>query len=184
MRYGLVLLCILLTTSVFAQCNINQQKFGISLKIIENKLKDFKTFELIPNAQQQITTIFETICPNLEEALSKDTNLYYHFIKNQLVSIQLERASYNDLLLYDWARQYFGIVEDRKINQAQQFIQVEKNDRLIQLFIDIQFDAVYQNVRIISNKHDDLFEWKAKIDDGIDWENFEVPETKIRTEKN
>ncbi len=184
MRYIFIILSIFYTTSVFAQCNINQQEFGISLKTIGNKLSGFKEFERIPNVQQQITTIFEEICPNLEEALSRDTLLHYHFIKNRLVSIQLERASYDDLLLFNWARKYFGIEEDQKIIESQQFLQVEKSDRVIQISISVLADSVYQNVLIVSNQHDDLFEWKYGKDDEIDWENFEVPQSKISEEEN
>ena len=176
MRYWLILFCIFFTAPVYAQCNISQQQFGVSLKTIEDKLKSFKAFDRIPDVQQQITTVFDEICPNEGEALSLDTNLYYHFIKDQLVSIQLERASYDDLLLFNWAREYFGIVEDLNMSEVQQLIQVEKEDRIIQLFIGILPEAVYQNVLLISRKHDDLFEWLAKKEDGIDWSNYEYEE--------
>ena len=184
MRYWLILFCIFFTTAVFAKCNISQQQFGVSLKTIENKLKSFKAFDRIPDVQQQITTVFDEICPNEGEALSLDTNLYYHFIKDQLVSIQLERASYDDLLLFEWARQYFGIAEDIKMNEVQQMIQVEEDDRIVQLFIGILPDAVYQNVLLISRKHDDLFVWMSEKDDAIDWENFEYPEPETSEEEN
>ena len=104
------------------------------------------------------------------------TGLNYHFIKDQLVSIQLERASYDDLLLFNWAREYFGIAEDLNISEVQQLIQVEKEDRTIQLFVGILPDAVYQNVLLISRRHDDLFEWLAQKEDGIDWSNYEYEE--------
>ena len=176
MRNWLILFCIFFTTPVFAQCNISQQQFGVSLNTMENKLKSFKTFDRIPDVQQQITTVFDEICPNEGEALSLDTNLYYHFIKDQLVSIQLERASYDDLLLFNWAREYFGIAEDLNMSEVQQLIQVEKEDRVIQLFVGILPDAVYQNVLLISRRHDDLFEWLAQKEDGIDWSNYEYEE--------
>ena len=176
MRYWMILFCIFLTAPAFAQCNINQQQFGVSLKTIENKLKSFKAFDRIPDVQQQITTVFDEICPNEGEALSLDTNLYYHFIKDQLVSIQLERASYDDLLLFNWAREYFGIAEDVNMSEVQQLIQVEKEDRIIQLFVGILPDAVYQNVLLISRRHDDLFDWLAQKEDGIDWSNYEYVE--------
>ena len=57
MKYCLILFCVLIAHSVFAQCNINQQKFGTSLRTMENKIDDFKKFEHIPDVQQQITTI-------------------------------------------------------------------------------------------------------------------------------
>ena len=169
---------------MFARCNIDQQRFGVSSNTIENTLENFKAFERIPDVQKQIATLFEDICPQLEEDLALDTTLYYHFIKDQLVSIQLERASYDDLLLFNWAREYFGIVEDLNMSEVQQLIQVEKEDRIIQLFIGILPDAVYQNVFLISRKHDDLFEWMSQKDDEIDWENFEYPEPETSEEEN
>ena len=184
MRNWIILFCIFLTTSVFARCNIDQQRFGVSSNTIENTLENFKAFERIPDVQKQIVTLFEDICPQLEEDLALDTTLYYHFIKDQLVSIQLERASYDDLLLFEWARQYFGIAEDIKMNEVQQMIQVEEDDRIVQLFIGILPDAVYQNVLLISRKHDDLFVWMSEKDDAIDWENFEYPEPETSEEEN
>ena len=70
----------------------------------------------------------------------------------------------------------FGIVEDLNMSEVQQLIQVEKEDRIIQLFIGILPEAVYQNVLLISRKHDDLFEWLAQKEDGIDWSNYEYEE--------
>ena len=176
MRYWLILFCTFLATSVFAQCNIGQQQFGVSPNTVENALQSFKAFERIPDVQKQIITVFEDICPGLEEDLTLDTSLYYHFIKDQLVAIQLERASYDDLLLFNWARQYFGIVEDIKMNEVQQFIQVEEEDRLIELLIGILPDSVYQSVLLISKEHDDLIDLLSKKDEEIDWENFEYEE--------
>jgi len=184
MKYWLFFLSFFITSSVFAECTIDQQRFGVSSQTIENKLTVFKTYDPIPNVQKQIITVFENVCPELEEALVFDTNLYYHFIKNRLVAIELERARYDDLILFDWARQYFGIVEDRKIDEEQQLIQVEESNRVIQLYISIQPDVVYQNVLIISNQHVDLFEWLAQKEDEIDWENFEIPESKTSEEEN
>ena len=63
-------------------------------------------------------------------------------------------------------------------------MQIEKKDRIIQLFIEVRQDAVYQNVLIISKKHDDLFEFLAKKNDEIDWENYELPESKISGGEN
>ena len=175
MRYWLILFCTFLATSVFAQCNIGQQQFGVSPNTVENALQSFKAFERIPDVQKQIITVFEDICPGLEEDLAISTNLYYHFIKDQLVAIQLERAAHDDLLLFEWARQYFGIMEDRDINEQQQLIQVEEADRLIQLFLGILPDAVFQNVALISSEHDDLFELLADKEDVMDLETYEYP---------
>ena len=163
---------------------IDKQKFGVSSGSIENKLRVFKAYEPIPNVQKEILTVFDSVCPRLEEALALDTSLYYHFIKDQLVSIQLERASYDDLLLFEWARRYFGIAEDIKMNEVLQMIQVEEVDRIVQLFIRILPDTVYQSVLLISRKHDDLFEQMSEKDDAIDWENFEYPEPETSDEEN
>ena len=176
MKYRLIFFCIFLATPVFAQCNIGQQQFGVSPNTVENALQSFKAFERIPDVQKQIITVFEDICPGLEEDLAISTNLYYHFIKDQLVAIQLERAAHDDLLLFEWARQYFGIVEDIKMNEVQQLIQVEEQGRTIQLFIGLLPDSVYQSVLLISKEHDDLFDLLSKKDEEIDWENFEYEE--------
>ena len=81
-----------------------------------------------------------------------------------------------NLLLFDWASKYFGITENLKMNNPQQLIQVEKNGHTIQLFIEIFPESVYQNLLIISKKHDDLFEWLAQKEDEIDWSNYEHEE--------
>ena len=62
------------------------------------------------------------------------------------------------------------------MNEVQQMIQVEEVDRIVQLFIRILPDTVYQSVLLISRKHDDLFELMSEKDDEIDWENFEYEE--------
>ena len=178
MKYWAFFLGILIVGPVFAACEIDQQQFGVSSQTIEGKLEGPKVFELIPDVQKQIVTVFEDACPDLEEALALDTSLYYHFIKDQLIAIQLERAESDDLLLFEWARQYFGIVEERRIDQEQQFMQVEEDGRAIQLYIEVLSNAVYQSVLIISKEHDDLFEWLAEKEDAIDWENYEDPEPK------
>ena len=175
MKYWLLFIGILITSPVFAECKIDQQQFGVSSTTIENKLIDFKIFERIPNFQKEVLTIFEDICPKLGETLARDTTLRYHFIKDQLVAIELVRPAHNDLLLFEWARQYFGIMEDRDINEQQQLIQVEEADRLIQLFLGILPDAVFQNVALISSEHDDLFELLANKEDVMDWETYEYP---------
>ena len=178
MKYWALFLGMLIAGPVPAACEIGQQQFGVSSQTIEVKLEGPKVFEPIPDVQKQIVTLFEDICPQLEEDLALDTSLYYHFIKDQLIAIQLERADSDDLLLFEWARQYFGIVEGRRIDQEQQFMQVEEDGRAIQLYIRVLPDAVYQSVLIISKEHDDLFEWLAEKEDAIDWENYEDPEPK------
>ena len=184
MKYWLLFLGILFTSSVFAECKVDQQKFGVSPGTIEGKVTSSKTLEIIPNVRKQIITVFEDVCPGLEEALIQTTGLNYHFIKDQLVAIQLERLGYDDFLLFEWGRKHFGIVEDRKINELQKLLEVEKNNRLIQVFIGNQDAAVYQSVLIISREHDDLFELLSKKQDEIDWENFEVPEEDPSEEEN
>ena len=175
MKYWLFLFGILIAGPIFAQCKIDQQQFGVSSATIEQKLEYSKTLERIPNVQKEVITIFEDVCPKLEETLARDTDLSYHFIKDQLVAIELERPAHNDLLLFEWARRYFGIMEDRDINEQQQLIQVEEADRLIQLFLGILPDAVFQNVALISSEHDDLFELLANKEDVMDWETYEYP---------
>ena len=184
MKYWALFFGILIASPLFAQCKIDQQQFGVSSTTIENKLKDFKIFERIPNVQKEVLTIFEEICPKLEETLAIDTTLRYHFIKDQLVAIELERPAKNDLLLFEWVREHFGIREDRDINELQQLIQVEEADRLIQLFVGILPDAVFQNVALISTLHQDLFDLLAEKEDAIDWENFESPDPTISEEEN
>ena len=184
MKYWLLFIGILITSPVFAECKIDQQQFGVSSTTIENKLIDFKIFERIPNFQKEVLTIFEDICPKLGETLARDTNLRYHFIKDQLVAIELERPAKNDLLLFEWGREHFRIREDLKINESQQLIQVEEAGRIIQLFVGILPDAVFQNVALISTQHQDLFELLGEKEDAIDWENYESPDPKISEEEN
>ena len=184
MKYWALFLGILIAGPVFAACEIGQQQFGVSSQTIEDKLEGPKILEPIPDVQKQIITVFEDVCPKLEEALALDTSLHYHFIKDQLIAIQLERAESDDLLLFEWARQYFGIAEGRRIDQEQQFMQVEEDGRTIQLYIGVLPNAVYQSVLIISKEHDDLFEWLAQKEDAIDWENYEDPEPKSSEEEN
>ena len=184
MKYWALLLSILIAGPVFAACEIGQQQFGVSSRTIEDKLEGPKILEPIPDVQKQIITVFEDVCPKLEEVLAMDTSLHYHFIKDQLIAIQLERAESDDLLLFEWARKYFSIEEGRRIGEEQQFIQVEGVGRAIQLYIRVLPDAVYQSVLIISKEHDDLFEWLAKKEDEIDWENYEDPEHESSEEEN
>ena len=184
MKYWALFFSILIAGPVFAACEIGQQQFGVSSRTIEDKLEGPKILEPIPDVQKQIITIFEDVCPKLEDVLAMDTSLHYHFIKDQLIAIQLERAEYDDLLLFEWARQYFGIAEELKIDEAEQFMQVEEDGRAIQLYLGILPNAVYQSVMIISKEHDDLFEWLAEKEDAIDWENYEDPDSESSEEEN
>ena len=176
MKYWLFFLTILVTSPVFAACKIDQQQFGASSQTIKSKLEFFTTFEPIPGFQKEVLTIFEEVCPSLEKTLARDTTLTYHFIKDQLVTIELVRSDSNDLLLFEWGREHFDIKEGRKINELQQFIQVEQNDRFIQLFVGVLPDIVFQTVALVSSQHKDLFDQLGEKEDSIDWETFEYPE--------
>ena len=174
MKYWVLFLGILITSPVFAKCKIDDQKFGTSSKIIEKILGEFYgVFERIPNFQKEVTVNFDTICSKLESTLGKDTTLSYHFIKDQLVAIELVRQTSNDLLLFEWGREHFGIVEDRNINESEQVIQVKDGDRIIQLFVGMLPEAVFQNVVLISTLHDDLFDLLAAKEDNTNWDTFE-----------
>ena len=48
MKYWLFFLTILVTSSVFAACKIDQQQFGVSSQTIKSKLEFSTTFEPIP----------------------------------------------------------------------------------------------------------------------------------------
>ena len=55
-------------------------------------------------------------------------------------------------------RENFNIQEKRKINEEQQFIQVEQSDHIIQLLVRVLPDTVFQNIALVSTQHNDLFE--------------------------
>ena len=173
MRYWLVFLTILITSPVFAACKIDQQQFGVSSQTIKNKLEFSTTFEPIPGFHEEVLTIFEQVCPSLEKTLARDTTLKYHFIQDQLVMIELVKADGNDLLLFEWGRENFDIQEKRKINEEQQFIQVEQSDSYIQLFVHVFPDTVFQNIVLVSNQHSDLFELLYEKEESIDEDTLE-----------
>jgi len=173
MKYWLFFLTILVTSPVFAACKIDQQQFGVSSQTIINKLEFSTTFEPIPGFQKEILTIFEEVCPSLEKTLARDTTLTYHFIQDQLVMIELVKTSSNDLLLFEWGRDNFNIQEKRKINEEQQFIQVEQSDRFIQLLVRVLPDTVFQNVALVSTQHNDLFELLYEKEESMDWDTLE-----------
>jgi len=173
MKYWLFFLTILVTSPVFAACKIDQQQFGVSSQTIKNKLEFSTTFEPIPGFQKEVLTIFEAVCPSLEKTLARDTTLTYHFIQDQLVMIELVRTSSNDLLLFEWGRENFNIQEKRKINEEQQFIQVEQSDRFIQLLVRVLPDTVFQNVALVSTQHNDLFELLYEKEESMDWDTLE-----------
>ena len=173
MKYWLLFLIILITSPVFAACKIDQQQFGVSSQTIKNKLEFSTTLEPIPGFQKEVLTIFEEVCPSLEKTLARDTTLTYHFIQDQLVMIELVRAGSNDLLLFEWGRENFDIQEKRKINEEQQFIQVEQSDRFIQLLVRVLPDTVFQNVTLVSTQHNDLFELLYEKEESIDEDTLE-----------
>ena len=87
--------------------------------------------------------------------------------------IELVRAGSNDLLLFEWGRENFDIQEKRKINEEQQFIQVEQGDRFIQLLVSVLPDTVFQNVTLVSTQHNDLFELLYEKEESIDEDTLE-----------
>ena len=173
MKYWLFFLTILVTSPVFAACKIDQQQFGVSSQTIINKLEFSTTFEPIPGFQKKVLTIFEEVCPSLEKTLARDTTLTYHFIQDQLIMIELAKTSSNDLLLFEWGRENFNIQEKRKINEEQQFIQVEQSDRFIQLLVRVLPDTVFQNIALVSTQHNDLFELLYEKEESMDWDTLE-----------
>ena len=173
MKYWLFFLTMLVTSPVFAACKIDQQQFGVSSQTIINKLEFSTTFEPIPGFQKEVLTIFEEVCPSLEKALARDTTLTYHFIQDQLIMIELAKTSSNDLLLFEWGRENFNIQEKRKINEEQQFIQVEQSDRSIQLLVRVLPDTVFQNIALVSTQHNDLFELLYEKEESMDEDTLE-----------
>ena len=163
----------LFRSPVFAACKIDQQQFGVSSQTIINKLEFSTTFEPIPGFQKEVLTIFEEVCPSLEKPLARDTTLTYHFIQDQLIMIELAKTSSNDLLLFEWGRENFNIQEKRKINEEQQFIQVEQSDRSIQLLVRVLPDTVFQNIALVSTQHNDLFELLYEKEESMDWDTLE-----------
>ena len=173
MKYWLFFLTLLITSPAFAACKIDQQQYGVSSQTIINKLEFSTTFEPIPGFQKEVLTIFEEVCPSLEKTLARDTTLTYHFIQDQLIMIELAKTSSNDLLLFEWGRENFNIQEKRKINEEQQFIQVEQSDRFIQLLVRVLPDTVFQNIALVSTQHNDLFELLYEKEESIDEDTLE-----------
>ena len=179
MKYWLFFLTLLITSPAFAACKIDQQQYGVSSQTIINKLEFSTTFKPIPGFYKEVRTTFEKVCPSLEKPLARDTTLTYHFIQDQLVMIELVKTSSNDLLLFEWGRENFNIQEKRKINEEQQFIQVEQSDHIIQLLVRVLPDTVFQNIALVSTQHNDLFELLYEKEESIDedtseeikWEN-------------
>ena len=173
MKYWLFFLTLLITSPVFAACKIDQQQYGVSSQTIINKLEFFNSFEPIPGFYKKVLTTFEKVCPSLEKPLARDTTLTYHFIQDQLIMIELAKTSSNDLLLFEWGRENFNIQEKWKINEEQQFIQVEQSDRFIQLLVRVLPDTVFQNIALVSTQHNDLFELLYEKEETIDEDTLE-----------
>ena len=173
MKYWLFFLTLFITSPAFAACKIDQQQFGVSSQTIKSKLEFSTTFEPIPGFHKKVLTIFEEVCPSLEKTLARDTTLTYHFIQDQLIMIELVKTSSNDLLLFEWGRENFNIQEKRKINEEQQFIQVEQSDRSIQLLVRVLPDTVFQNIALVSTQHNDLFELLYEKEESMDEDTLE-----------
>ena len=173
MKYWLFFLTLLITSPAFAACKIDQQQYGVSSQTIINKLEFSTTFESIPGFYKEVRTTFEKVCPSLEKPLARDTTLTYHFIQDQLIMIELAKTSSNDLLLFEWGRENFNIQEKRKINEEQQFIQVEQSDHIIQLLVRVLPDTVFQNIALVSTQHNDLFELLYEKEESIDEDTLE-----------
>ena len=173
MKYWLFFLTLLITSPVFAACKIDQQQYGVSSQTIINKLEFSTTFEPIPGFHKKVLTTFEKVCPSLEKPLARDTTLTYHFIQDQLIMIELVKTSSNDLLLFEWGRENFNIQEKRKINEEQQFIQVEQSDHIIQLLVHVFPNTVFQNIALVSTQHNDLFELLYEKEESIDEDTLE-----------
>ena len=173
MKYWLFFLMLLITSPVFAACKIDQQQYGVSSQTIINKLEFSTTFEPIPGFHKKVLTTFEKVCPSLEKPLARDTTLTYHFIQDQLIMIELAKTSSNDLLLFEWGRENFNIQEKLKINEEQQFIQVEQSDRSIQLLVRVLPDTVFQNIALVSTQHNDLFELLYEKEESMDEDTLE-----------
>ena len=173
MKYWLFFLTLFITSPAFAACKIDQQQFGVSSQTIKSKLEFSTTFEPIPGFHKKVLTTFEKVCPSLEKPLARDTTLTYHFIQDQLIMIELAKTSSNDLLLFEWGRENFNIQEKRKINEEQQFIQVEQSDRFIQLLVRVLPDTVFQNIALVSTQHNDLFELLYEKEESMDEDTLE-----------
>jgi hypothetical protein len=183
MKWWIILFGILITNPLFAKCKIDTHSFGTSAKKIQKSLDDYwADYEPIPGVNKEVTTNFEFICPDLKDSkLGQETIVIYHFIKDKLVAIELVLQTSDNLELFEWGREYFGISEERDYSKAQQVIKVDDGSRIIQLFVGVLPDVTFQNVVLISTKHDDLFEYLSLKDDNIDWDTyeFEPPDTPL-----
>ena len=175
MKSLIIIFIILIVGPVHAKCKIDTHAFGSSSKKIEKSLDDYwSDFEPIPGVNKEISTNFEIICPEFKDSkLGMETIFIYHLIKNKLVAIELVLQTSDKLELFEWGREYFGISEERDFTKVEQVINVDAGDHIIQLFVGVLPDITFQNVVMISKKHDDLFAYLNLMDDNIDWDTYE-----------
>ena len=183
MKWWIILFGILITNPLFAKCKIDTHSFGTSANKIQKSLDDYwADYEPIPGVNKEVTTNFEFICPDLKDSkLGQETIVIYHFIKDKLVAIELVLQTSDNLELFEWGREYFGIIEERDFAEAVQVIMADASDHTIQLFVGVLPDVTFQNVVMISTKHDDLFAYLSLQEDSIDWDKyeFEPPDTPL-----
>jgi len=182
-KWWVLIISVIIANPLLAKCKIDTHAFGTSANKIQKSLDDsWADFEPIPGVNKEITTNFEIICPDLKDSkLGQETIVIYHFIKNKLVAIELVLQTSDKLELFEWGREYFGISKQRDYSKAQQVIKVDDGNRMIQLFVGVLPDITFQNVVLISTKHDELFEYLALKEDNIDWDTyeFEPPSTPL-----
>ncbi len=174
-KWWVLIIGIIIANPLLANCKIDTHPFGTSSSKIEKSVSEWGSFEPIPNVNKEIFTSFETICPELKNSrLGRETNVFYHFIKDKLVAIELVLQTTDKLELFEWGKKQFGISEERDLAKAEQVIQVEDGNRIIQLFVGVLPDVTFQNVVLISTKHDDLFEYQYQQEDNINWDTYEM----------
>jgi|TARA_B110000263_G_scaffold249334_1_gene266622 hypothetical protein len=179
--YSLIVAISLSMNVALANCGIDNYKFGSSSKDIAKLLPkgSYQIFNRINNYHKIFNSHLVAICPNEEASLIQDTNVKFVFIRDKLVVIELIRQSNNDLKLFEWARTRYGILETRRLDKNEQVIQIDYGDRMIQLFIGVLPEAVFQNVVLISKNHADLFELLGRKEDSIDWDTYQFPEPEL-----
>ena len=186
MRFKIFIYTIVITFSLsmnfaLANCGIDNYRFGSSSKNIAKLLpKDsYQIFNRINNYHKILLSHLEAICPNEETSLIQDTNVNFIFIRDKLVAVELVRSSRDDLELFEWARARYGILETSRLDKNQQVIQIDDGDRMIQLFLGMLPEAVFQNVVLLSKNHADLFELLGRKEDSINWDTYEYPEPEL-----
>ena len=69
-------------------------------------------YEPISGVNKEIITNFEFVCPEFKDTTLNRNNVYLSFIKDQLVAIELVLQTSDKLELFEWGREYFGIIEE------------------------------------------------------------------------